>query len=91
RYLAIGMAAQRHAAALETLAQRQRTVSAARQRLQAGASPESVLLTAQALQARAELERDRAQQELLAARRQLAVLWGQRTPDFGDVTGDPLQ
>ncbi|KFA18336.1 cation transporter, partial [Xanthomonas vasicola pv. musacearum NCPPB 4394] len=73
------------------LVQRQRTVSAARQRLQAGASPESVLLTAQALQARAELERDRAQQELLAARRQLAVLWGDRTPDFGAITGDPLQ
>ncbi|MFA1263992.1 TolC family protein [Xanthomonas axonopodis pv. fascicularis] len=91
RYLAIGMAAQRHAAALEALAQRQRTVSAARQRLQAGTSPESVLLTAQALQARAELERDRAQQELLAARRQLAVLWGERTPDFGAITGDPLQ
>lgn len=91
RYLAISLAAQRQTVALETLAQRQRTVRAARQRLQAGASPESVVLTAQALQARAELERDRAQQEWLAACRQLAVLWGERTPDFAAVTGDPLQ
>ncbi|MCC4587555.1 TolC family protein [Xanthomonas sp. NCPPB 1067] len=91
RYLAITAARQRHAIALETLAQRQRTVAAARQRLQAGASPESVLLTAQALQGRAELERDRAQLEVAAARRQLAVLWGARSLDAGDTSGDALQ
>ncbi|MCD0244602.1 TolC family protein [Xanthomonas melonis] len=91
RYLAITAARQRRAIALETLAQRQRTVAAARQRLQAGASPESVLLTAQALQGRAELERDRAQLEVAAARRQLAVLWGARSLDAGDTSGDALQ
>ncbi|MCC8537991.1 TolC family protein [Xanthomonas axonopodis pv. poinsettiicola] len=91
RYLASTAARQRHAIALDTLAQRQRTVAAARQRLQAGASPESVLLTAQALQARAELERDRARLEVDAARRQLALLWGARSLDAGDTSGDALQ
>ncbi|MBB4128553.1 cobalt-zinc-cadmium efflux system outer membrane protein [Xanthomonas translucens] len=90
RYLAIAAAAQRQAIAAADLAQRQRTVAAARQRLQAGASPESVLLTAQALQARAELDRDRAQQEHAAARRHLAVLWGDRDPGFAQTTGDPM-
>ncbi|WP_369977712.1 TolC family protein [Xanthomonas bundabergensis] len=90
RYLAIAAAAQRQAIAAADQAQRQRTVAAARQRLQAGASPESVLLTAQALQARAELERDRAQQEHDAARRHLSVLWGERDPGFARVAGDPL-
>ncbi|MEA5124889.1 TolC family protein [Xanthomonas floridensis] len=91
RYLAITAARQRHTIALDTLAQRQRTVSAARQRLQAGASPESVLLTAQALQARAELDRDRAQLELAAARRQLALLWGARSIEADQTGGDALQ
>ncbi|MFO3706898.1 TolC family protein [Xanthomonas codiaei] len=91
RYLAITAARQRHAIALETLAQRQRTVAAARQRLQAGASPESVLLAAQALQARAELERDRAHLDVSTARRQLALLWGARNLDAGDTSGDALQ
>ncbi|MFC0154096.1 TolC family protein [Xanthomonas dyei] len=91
RYLATTAARQRHTIALETLAQRQRTVAAARQRLQAGASPESVLLTAQALQARAELDRDRAQLEVAAARRQLALLWGARSIEADQISGDALQ
>ncbi|MBN6149195.1 TolC family protein [Xanthomonas sp. AmX2] len=90
RYLAIAAAAQRQAIASDDVEQRRRTVAAARQRLQAGASPESVLLTAQALQARAELERDRARQEHAAARRHLSVLWGEREPSFAATGGDPL-
>ena len=90
RYLAISAAQdQRRIADLDVL-QRQRTVAGARQRLVAGASPESVVLTAQAALARAELERDRAQQRRVAARQHLAALWGERNPAFDVVAGDPL-
>nr|WP_223276912.1 hypothetical protein [Stenotrophomonas maltophilia] len=66
-------------------------MAAARQRLQAGASPESVLLTAQAALARAELTRDRAErQRRLAARQHLAALWGERTPSFEVAPADPM-
>jgi len=90
RYLDITAATQQRAIALDDVGQRQRTVSAARQRLQAGASPESVLLTAQAALAQAELDRDRAEEEGRAARRHLAALWGSRDPDFQMVSGDPM-
>lgn len=91
RYLAV-IAADR-AQALATLAveQRQRTVIAARQRLQAGASPESVVLTAEASVSRAELERDRAAQQRQSARQYLAALWGEREPSFDVAAADPLQ
>ena len=91
RYLAVvAVSRQREIAELD-IAQRQRAVSGARQRLQAGASPESVLLSAQASLARAELDRDRALQRHASARQLLAALWGERTPVF-DVTGsDPLR
>lgn len=73
------------------VAQRARTVTAAAQRLKAGASPESAKLTAEALQARAELERDRARANVVAARRRLVLLWGEREDSGVDVTGDPRQ
>lgn len=90
RYLAV--VAADHARALATLdvEQRRRTVAAARQRLQAGASPESVVLTAQAALARAELARDRVAQQRTAARQHLAALWGERTPAFDAIAGNPL-
>jgi cobalt-zinc-cadmium efflux system outer membrane protein len=65
-------------------------VAAARQRLQAGASPESVLLTAQAALARAEMAAARAKQQQDAARQHLAALWGERDPGFAVAPGDPL-
>ena len=90
RYLAISAAQdQRRIADLDVL-QRQRTIAGARQRLAAGASPESVVLTAQAALARAEMERDRATQRGAAARQHLAALWGERDPAFAVVAGDPL-
>jgi cobalt-zinc-cadmium efflux system outer membrane protein len=89
RYLAIVAAQRRIELAQFDIAQRKRSVAAARQRLEAGASPESGLLTAQAAQARAELERSRAEQSLLAARQHLAALWGERDPGFATVAGDP--
>lgn len=90
RYLAVVAAEQTRTLARRDVEQRQRTVSSARQRLQAGASPESVLFTAQAALARAELGRDRASQQWAAARQHLAALWGERTPDFDAVAGNPL-
>lgn len=91
RYLAAVAAQKQREIAQLDIAQRQRTVVGARQRLQAGASPESVVLTAQAALARAELDRARAEQRLVAARQHLAALWGERDPDFEVVARDPLK
>ncbi|MEG2802747.1 TolC family protein [Stenotrophomonas sp.] len=91
RYLAIAEARQQLAIAQTDIEQRTRAVAAARLRLQAGASPESVLFTAQAMQAQAELDRDRARQADQSARAALSALWRQREPGFEAVTGDPLQ
>ncbi|MGH8080104.1 MAG: TolC family protein [Lysobacter sp.] len=88
RYLAIVAAQRRIDLAQFDIAQRKRSVAAARQRLEAGASPESGLLTAQASLARAELDRNRSEQSLLAARQHLAALWGERDPGFATVAGD---
>ncbi|WP_315385274.1 TolC family protein [uncultured Stenotrophomonas sp.] len=91
RYLAITEARAQLAIARTDIEQRRRAVAAARLRLQAGASPESVLLTAQAMLAQAEVDRDRAQQADRAARVALAALWREREPGFDVVSGDPLQ
>lgn len=90
RYLAVIGAGRQHALAQADIAQRRRTVAAARQRFQAGASPESVVLTAQAALARAELEQRRAAQSMDAARQHLAALWGEREPRFDVADADPL-
>ncbi|KAB7631152.1 TolC family protein [Stenotrophomonas rhizophila] len=91
RYLAVTDARQQLRIAETDIEQRRRAVAAARLRLQAGASPESVLLTAQAMLAQAELDRDRAQQMDQSARASLSALWRQREPGFDVVTGDPMQ
>ncbi len=82
RYLAVVAAQQMQRIAEEDIQQRKRAVSAAQARLQAGASPASVVMTAQAALARAELDRDRAVQQATAARQYLAALWGERQPQF---------
>lgn len=90
RYLAV-VAAQRHAGVARLdIEQRERTVAAARARHQAGASPESVVLTAQAALARAELDLARAQQRETASRQHLAALWGERAPAFEIAGTNPL-
>ncbi|MHC5147609.1 TolC family protein [Stenotrophomonas rhizophila] len=91
RYLAVTDARQQLRIAETDIEQRRRAVAAARLRLQAGASPESVLLTAQAMLAQAELDRDRARQMDQSARASLSALWRQREPGFDVVTGDPMQ
>ena len=90
RYLDVVGAKHRRDLADADIAQRTRTVAAARHRLQAGASPESVLLTAQAALARAQLEQRRAAQTMDAARQHLAALWGEREPRFETSDTDPL-
>lgn len=90
RYLAIVGAQRQEEIARLDVAQRQRSVEAARRRLQAGASPRSVVLTAQAALARAELDVARATARVDNARQHLAGLWGERAPRFGGVAGDPL-
>jgi Outer membrane protein len=89
RYLAMVAAQRQQNIAELDIAQRQRTVAGARHRLQAGASPESVVLTAQAALALAELDRARAEQRFAAARQHLAALWGERAPTFDVVAADP--
>lgn len=91
RYLAVVGAMRSVEMAAFDIRQREKTVAAARARLQAGASPESVVLTAQAALARAELTRDRSKQESVAYRQQLAALWGERDPTFEVVNANPLE
>ena len=90
RYLAIARAQADLRVAELDITQRQRAVDAARARLRAGASPESVLFTAQAQLAQAELDRDRALQSAQGAGVALAALWGGRGADVGRVSGDVL-
>jgi len=90
RYLAVVAARAQRDIAHTDIEQRQRAVAGARQRLQAGASPESVLLTAQAALARAELAGERAAQRESAARQHLAALWGERDPAFDAAAADLL-
>ena len=88
RYLDIVAAQQQGRIAALDVAQRQGTVAAARERHVAGASPESVVFTAQAALARAELDKARAEERADAARQHLAALWGERAPGFSVVEQD---
>ena len=90
RYLAVVAAQHQGAIARMDIGQRDRTVTAARRRHDAGASPEAVVLTAEAAAARARLELARAAQAEMAARQHLAALWGERSPTFQVTGGDPL-
>ena len=90
RYLAIVAAQRQGEIARLDVAQRKRSVEAAGKRLRAGASPESVLLSAQVALARAELDVARAMQRADSSRQHLAALWGEHAPAFAAVAGDPL-
>jgi cobalt-zinc-cadmium efflux system outer membrane protein len=91
RYLGVTEARAQLSIADADIEQRRRAVAAARLRLQAGASPESVLMTAQAMLAQAEVDRARAQQMDRSSRLALAALWREREPGFDVVSGDPMQ
>lgn len=90
RYLDVVAAQAQEKIAAADQAQRERTVTAATRQVQAGASPESVKLMAEAMVARARLDQDRARAEAAAAYRRLAVLWGEREPVDRIAQGDPL-
>jgi cobalt-zinc-cadmium efflux system outer membrane protein len=88
RYLDIVASQAEADAAAAMVAQRRTTVAAAAQRVGAGASPESVRLTAEAALARAELDVQRARETGRISRRRLALLWGEADPAFDRVVGD---
>jgi cobalt-zinc-cadmium efflux system outer membrane protein len=90
RYLDVAAAQAQARIATIDIAQRDRTVTAATKRVQAGASPESARLTAEAMRARAALDRESATHEADAAYRRLAVLWSDRDAASVTVAGDPL-
>lgn len=72
------------------LQQREQIASAAAQRVRAGATPDSVRLTAEAAVARARLVYERTLTDRQASSRRLAALWSERTPNFSRVAGNPL-
>ncbi len=71
-----------------SVAQRRVAASAAARRVSAGASPQSVKLGADAALARAELELERSREAAQAARRRLALLWGEADARFDAVAGN---
>lgn len=72
------------ALARKTLQEVQRRVDAAR-------SPVAELYRARITLARAEVEHEHAEHELLSSRRKLAALWGEREPQFGFVSAGLFQ
>lgn len=65
-------------------------IEAASRRVTAGASPESVRLTAEATKAHADLQLARAKRERDAKLRQLLLLWTDQPPAATEVSGDLL-
>jgi outer membrane protein, heavy metal efflux system len=89
RYLdAVAAVAQAELARTD-VAQRERALSAARQRVAAGGAPESVALAAMASGMRAAGDVQRAERASTLARRRLALLWGDTRSDFA-VAGRDL-
>lgn len=70
--------------------QRDKAVTAAAQRVRAGATPESVRLAAEGALARANLQRQRLRAQSMAATARLALLWSSRELDFDRVSGNLL-
>ncbi len=62
------------------------TLKEVQRRVDVGRSPVAELHRARIAVARAEIEQEHAEHELLSSRRQLAALWGDRTAEFGSVT-----
>ncbi len=77
RYLEVFAAQEMQKIVALDLAQRERTVAAAAKRVQAGASHDSVRLTAEAMRARARLAQSNTQAAHESAWRRLAILWGE--------------
>jgi cobalt-zinc-cadmium efflux system outer membrane protein len=92
RYLELVAAQAEAVIATDDLAQRERAAVAAMRRLRAGAAPESVQLTAEAMRARAALDVARAEAGRAAAWRRLQSLWGASSAASVPLTlADPLR
>jgi cobalt-zinc-cadmium efflux system outer membrane protein len=63
------------------------TLEAVRARVRAAKVPQAEEARAQAALARAKLDEEHAEHELLTARRQLTALWGELNPTFTEATG----
>lgn len=89
RYLDVFAAQEMQKIIALDLAQRERTVAAAAKRVQAGASHDSVRLTAEAMRARSRLEQSKTKSAHETAWRRLALLWGETQPSKAmHVSGD---
>jgi cobalt-zinc-cadmium efflux system outer membrane protein len=64
------------------------TVAATAERVAAARAPDVELRRARVALARAGIEREHAEHELLSSRRRLAAMWGAGEPDFDEVAGD---
>lgn len=64
------------------------TIAAVEQRVSAAKSPEAELHRARITLARAQVDQEHAEHELLTSRRKLAAMWGEADPQFGAVTAD---
>lgn len=67
------------------------TLDAVRRRVEAGRAPDAELNRATVSLARARIEEEHAEHELLTSRRRLAATWGSTSAEFGDVAGDLYQ
>ena len=90
RYLDSTSAAALASIAREDVAQRAATMAAAQKRLDAGASPRSVVLAARAARTRAEIDVQRAEALRQSAARRLAALWGS-TASIEIGAADPMR
>lgn len=73
---------------LDAIKLAEQTVGVVRLRVNAAKSPDAELARAEAALARAKLEHDDVEHELLTRKRQLAAMWGETEPKFGAVLGD---
>lgn len=87
-FIAVLVAQERMALAAEIAALSRRSVEAADARIAAGGAPPVESTRAQVAVANADIERQRVEQELIAARVMLAANWGSREPSFDRVAGD---
>lgn len=91
RYIAV-LAGQQHLTELhEARSLAEQTLAAVVTRVQAAKAPEAEEARAQAQLARASLEEEHAEHELLTTRRRLAALWGETDAAFGTLNGELSQ
>ncbi len=69
----------------------QSSLEAVQNRVTAGRAPDAELNRARVALARAHIEQEHAEHELLSSRRKLAAMWGSTEPSFSAVAGDLYQ